>query len=68
MTPADGADWAGDIHAELGELVRGLRSGRDDPSEVTFFKSVGSAAQDVAVAGRIFRRAQSMDLGTLVEL
>lgn len=64
----DGSFRPEDIHAELGELVRGLRSGRDDPSEVTFFKSVGSAAQDVAVAGRIFRRAQSMDLGTLVEL
>lgn len=57
-----------DIHAELGELVRGLRNGREDPSEVTFFKSVGSAAQDVAVAGRIFRKAQSMGVGTLVEL
>ncbi len=57
-----------DIHAELGELVRGVRRGREDASEITFFKSVGSAAQDVAVAGRIFRRASSMDLGTVVEL
>lgn len=57
-----------DIHAELGEVVRGLRSGRENASEITFFKSVGSAAQDVAVAGRIFRRARSMGLGAMVEL
>ncbi|MEE8148572.1 MAG: hypothetical protein V3T24_13270, partial [Longimicrobiales bacterium] len=64
----DGLFSADDIHAELGELVRGTKQGREDPSEVTFFKSVGNAAQDVAVAGRIFRRARSMDLGTVVEL
>ena len=57
-----------DIHAELGDLVRGLRKGRESASEVTFFKSVGSAAQDVAVAGRVVRRALSLGLGTVVEL
>lgn len=64
----DGLFSADDIHAELGELVRGTKQGREDPSEVTFFKSVGNAAQDVAVAGRVFRKARSMDLGTVVEL
>ena len=39
------------IHAELGELVLGRKTGRVDDVEVTFFKSVGIAVQD-AVAGR----------------
>lgn len=56
-----------DIHAELGELVLGLREGRTSPDEITFFKSVGNAAQDVAVAHRVLAHAESHGIGTLVE-
>lgn len=57
-----------DIHAELGEVVLGLREGRTSPHEITFFKSVGNAAQDVAVAHRVLEHAESHGVGTLVEL
>ena len=40
------------IHAELGELVLGRKSGRSDDQQVTFFKSVGLAVQD-AIAARV---------------
>lgn len=40
------------IHAELGELVLGRKSGRTDDRQITFFKSVGLAVQD-AVAARV---------------
>ena len=40
------------IHAELGELVLGRKTGRADDQQITFFKSVGLAVQD-AVAARV---------------
>ncbi len=54
------------IHAELGEVVSGLRAGRESDEEVTLFKSVGLAVQDVAAAARILANAQRMGLGTKV--
>jgi len=61
--------WAWDrVHAELGELVTGARPGREDEDELTFFKSVGLAVQDVALAGRVLERAVERDVGTVVEL
>lgn len=39
-----------DIHAELGEIVGRRKSGRETPSQITVFKSVGNAIQDLAVA------------------
>lgn len=38
------------IHAEIGEIAAGLRPARTSPDEITFFKSVGNAVQDAAVA------------------
>jgi ornithine cyclodeaminase/alanine dehydrogenase-like protein (mu-crystallin family) len=38
------------VHAELGEVAAGLRPGRESADEITFFKSVGNAVQDAAVA------------------
>ena len=56
------------IHAELGEVVNGERTGRESPREITLFKSVGNAAQDVAVAGRILDAAIGQAVGTLLEI
>lgn len=39
-----------DIRAELAELVRGSRPGRSEDSEITLFKSVGAALEDLAGA------------------
>ena len=38
------------IHAELGEVISGFRKGRTDDTQVTVFKSVGNAIQDLAIA------------------
>jgi alanine dehydrogenase len=56
----------GDIHAELGELVSGTKQGRSNDEEITFFKSVGNAVQDVAVAGKVLEEAARLGLGTEV--
>src|SRR3989337_2477403 len=45
------------IHAEIGEIAAGERPGRRDPAEVTLFKSVGTAALDVAVGAAALQRA-----------
>lgn len=57
-----------DIYAELGEIVAGAKPGRESPQEITFFKSVGNAVQDVAVAWEALKRAEKKGLGTVVEL
>lgn len=64
----EGAVPEGFIAAELGELVAGTRLGRASDDEITLFKSVGNAAQDVAVAARVLARAEESGLGTVVEL
>jgi alanine dehydrogenase len=56
------------IHAELGELVLGRKPGRENEDEVTFFKAVGSAVQDMSVAHRVLHRAAELNLGTEVVL
>lgn len=38
------------IHAELGEVVSGFRKGRTSDLQLTVFKSVGNAIQDLAIA------------------
>jgi ornithine cyclodeaminase/alanine dehydrogenase-like protein (mu-crystallin family) len=54
--------------AELGEVAAGRKRGRRSPSEITYFKSVGNAVQDVSVAQAIYQRAQGKNLGQDVEL
>lgn len=56
------------IHAELGEIVAGTRPGRATAEEVTLFKSVGVAVQDVAAAGAVLEAAHTVGLGTEVAL
>jgi len=57
-----------DIHGEIGEVAAGQIPGRQSGDEVTFFKSVGVAVQDVAVAAWILRRAAELGLGIEVDL
>lgn len=53
---------------ELGEIVNGTRPGRTSPDEITLFKSVGSAAQDLAAAARVLERVEAEGWGIRVEL
>jgi ornithine cyclodeaminase len=45
------------VHAELGELVSGAKSGRTSADQLTLYKSVGVAVQDAAAAALVLRRA-----------
>ena len=57
-----------DQWTELGEVVSGLQPGRQADAEVTFFKSVGLAVQDIAAAAEAFRRAAELGLGNVIDL
>lgn len=56
------------VVAELGEVVAGKIPGRRSPEEITLFKSVGNAVQDLVVASRALENAQTGDYGTIVFL
>jgi len=51
---------AGKIFAELGEVIAGARPGRESADEITLYKSVGVAIEDVVAADLAFRRAGAM--------
>ena len=53
---------------ELGMLVNGDAAGRTSPDEITFFKSVGNAVQDVVVAKRAVERARENGTGIEIDL
>ena len=57
-----------DIYAEIGEIAAGLKPGRQGDDEITYFKSVGNAAQDAAVAQAIYQRALQEGLGVEIDL
>ncbi|HEU4556342.1 MAG TPA: ornithine cyclodeaminase family protein [Longimicrobium sp.] len=52
-----GALTLADVHADLGEVVAGLRPGRMDDDEITVFDSTGIALQDVAAAAAVYEGA-----------
>jgi len=56
------------VYAELGEIVAGVKPGRASADEVTLFKSVGNAVQDVSVAREVLIQAEQLGLGVEVAL
>jgi ornithine cyclodeaminase/alanine dehydrogenase-like protein (mu-crystallin family) len=59
---------AGHIRAELGELLLGTAAGRGSDDEITVFKSLGLAVEDLAAAELVLARAEAEDAGTVVSL
>jgi len=59
---------ASHIHAELGEILLHHQKGRTSNSEITFFKSVGNAIQDLVIASFLVNTANQVNLGTEVDL
>ena len=53
---------------ELGEIIARRAPGRADDAQITFFKSVGNAVQDVAVGQMVLAEARRLGLGTEVAL
>lgn len=56
------------IRAEIGDLLTGAGEGRRSDDELTVFKSLGLAVEDLAAAEHVLRRAEAEDVGTVVSL
>ena len=54
------------IRAELGEVLIGSKPGRTSPDELTVFRSLGLAVEDLAAAEYVVRRAREDGVGTEV--
>jgi alanine dehydrogenase len=59
---------ASHIIGELGELIAGKVEGRRSPRDVTIFKSLGLAVEDVVAADLVYRRAVEQDAGLELDL
>jgi alanine dehydrogenase len=57
--------WA-DVH-ELGQVIVGRFTGRAHPQDVTMFKSLGIALEDIAVAGKVYAKAVETGAGKMVD-
>jgi ornithine cyclodeaminase/alanine dehydrogenase-like protein (mu-crystallin family) len=65
---AEGRFDASHIRAELGQVVHGVAPGRRSAQEVTLFKSLGLAMEDLAAAALAWRSAQISGAGTTMDL
>lgn len=56
------------IAGEIGEVLAGSVPGRRSAGEVTVYKSLGVAAQDLAAASLVYQRAIERGIGTLATI
>jgi ornithine cyclodeaminase/alanine dehydrogenase-like protein (mu-crystallin family) len=56
------------IYASLGEIVAGQQPGRESEEEITLFKSVGLALQDVSTAVKVYQLALEKGVGQEINL
>lgn len=63
----EGAIGPEHIRAELGEVLTGVKPGRSSPEEITLFKSLGLAVEDLASANYLYRKAKELNAGVWVE-
>lgn len=56
------------IHAEIGEVIRGVKPGRTTAGEITIYDATGVAVQDLATAGYAFEQAKKKGVGCWVTL
>jgi N-[(2S)-2-amino-2-carboxyethyl]-L-glutamate dehydrogenase len=57
-----------DLHAELGDVVRGARPGRERADERIMLNPMGMAIEDVACAAAVYRQARESGIGTWLTL
>lgn len=67
LAQAEGAIGPDHIKAELGDVLVGTHPGRADEGELTVFKSLGIAVEDLAAAELVVRRAREQGAGTEVD-
>ncbi|HXF06134.1 MAG TPA: ornithine cyclodeaminase family protein [Blastocatellia bacterium] len=65
---AEGAIGDDHIRGEIGDLLLGRVAGRTSPTDITLFKSLGLAIEDVAAACVLYRKAQERGVGQWITL
>jgi ornithine cyclodeaminase/alanine dehydrogenase-like protein (mu-crystallin family) len=53
----------GELHAELGQVINGMRPGRSSDAQIFVFDSTGTALQDVAAAAVVYEQARACGRG-----
>jgi ornithine cyclodeaminase len=60
----EGAIGPDHIQAEIGEILVGAKPGRTSPQEITLFKALGLAVEDLAAAAYAYSQAEKLGIGT----
>jgi alanine dehydrogenase len=65
IIPAEAGEWSWDkVAGDLGDVINGKIPGRTSAEEITLFKSVGLAIQDLSAARMVFDEAVKRGIGT----
>ncbi len=68
IAKSEGAVEENHILGEIGDILNGKTPGREHPDEITLFKSLGMAVEDVASAHLIYERAKAEGKGLWVDM
>ena len=68
LARSEGAIGPDHIAGEVGELLIGEAEGRRSPEEITVFRGLGLAVEDLVAVRQVYRRAIETGLGEQVEL
>ena len=68
LAAKEGVVTPDEILGEIGELLIGSKSGRTSATDITLFKSLGLAIEDVACADYLYKKAFSGNVGTWINL
>lgn len=60
----DGLITDEDIHAQLGQILCGKKTGRENDEEIIYFNAVGTGILDLAVTTRCYKKALELGVGT----
>ena len=55
-----------EVHAELGDILSGEKSPRENDDEIIYFNAVGAGILDIAIAARCYMAAQKEGKGVSV--
>jgi ornithine cyclodeaminase len=64
IIPIESGEYSWDeIHGSLGDVITGKLPGRENRDEITLFKSVGLAIQDISTAYHVYNKAVELGVG-----
>jgi ornithine cyclodeaminase/alanine dehydrogenase-like protein (mu-crystallin family) len=65
IIPVNEGEWSWDkVHGSLGDVIAGKIPARENDQEITLFKSVGLAIQDISTAFHVYNQALEKGVGT----